>query len=87
MELKENAKRIISGMLGPDISNQISVFDDPNKYPKDFLDECIYFLGKFIGDDAARKKFEPLYKKYVKNPGNKRPTQDRRPCQLNSVKT
>jgi len=52
--------------LGPLISKQLDNFDNPEKYPKDFLDECAYFLGRFIGETAAKNKLEPLYKKYAK---------------------
>lgn len=64
MTLKDEAKEIFEKLLGPEIAEQLNNFDDPEKYPKDFLDECVDFLGKFIGEDSARKKLERLYKKY-----------------------
>ena len=66
MTLKEEAKAILNKLLGSIVSEQVDSFDDSGKYPKDFLDECTDFLGRFIGQNAARKKLEPLYKKYVK---------------------
>lgn len=66
MSLKDDAKAIFQNLLGPEISKQIDNFDNPEKYPRDFLEECVDFLGKFIGKNAAEKKFEPLYKKYSK---------------------
>jgi len=65
MTLKEEAKVIFDRLLGSAISEQVNNFDDPEKYPSDFLDECTDFLGKFIGDSAAKKKLESLYKKYA----------------------
>lgn len=66
MTLKEDAKAIFDKLLGSVASEQLNNFDDPEKYPKDFLDECTDFLSKFIGEEAAKKKLEPLYKKYIK---------------------
>ncbi|MFH1237319.1 MAG: hypothetical protein V1648_02845 [Candidatus Aenigmatarchaeota archaeon] len=66
MALKDEAKSLFDKMLGSVISDQLKNFDNPEKYPKDFLDECTDFLGKFIGSDAAKKKMDPLYRKYIK---------------------
>lgn len=66
MTLKDEVASILKNLLGPGIAKQLDNFDDPAKYPNDFLDECTYFLGQFIGDEAAKKKMEPLYKKYIK---------------------
>jgi len=66
MSLKDDAKKLLEEILGPGTANIVNSFDDPKKYPKDFLDECVYFLGTLIGPDNARKKFEYLYKKYIK---------------------
>lgn len=66
MVLKDDATKIIIELLGRSVENSLNGFDDPEKYPKEFLDECTYFLGKMIGEENARKRFEPLYKKYVK---------------------
>jgi hypothetical protein len=65
MTLKAEVKDILSGLFGPEVAKQVDNFENPNSYPKDFLDQSVYFLGKFIGEDAARKKLEPLYKKYA----------------------
>ena len=64
MTLKEEAKQIFVNLLGSGIANQLDSFEDPQKYPKDFLDECTHFLGNLIGMDAAYKKMEPFYRKY-----------------------
>ncbi|MCX6817397.1 MAG: hypothetical protein NTU57_00895 [Candidatus Aenigmarchaeota archaeon] len=66
MALKEEAKSVFDKLLGSVVSEQLKNFDDPEKYPKDFLDECTDFLGKFIGVCAAKKKMDPLYRKYIK---------------------
>jgi len=66
MALKEEAKSIFSQLFGPEVAKQVDRFDKPEDYPKDFLDECMYFMGKLIGEGAARKKFEPLRKKYLR---------------------
>jgi hypothetical protein len=66
MVLKEEAKSIFERLFGPEVARQLDTFDDPGKYPEDFLEECVYFLGKFIGEEAAKKKLEPLYRKYSK---------------------
>jgi len=66
MALKDEAKSILEKLLGPEVAKQVDNFDDPEKYPKDFLDECVYFLSRLIGEETARKKFEPLYRRYVK---------------------
>jgi len=66
MSLKDEAKMIFENLLGPEVAKQLDNFDNPEKYPKDFLDECVDFLGKFIGEGAARKKLGPVYKKFAK---------------------
>ncbi len=65
MSLRDDAKGVLGKLFGSDVAKQVDLFDDPEKYPKDFLDECAYFLGRFIGGPAARKKMEPLYRKYA----------------------
>lgn len=67
-ELFNDVKRVITDALGELVAKQIENFDDPKLYPKDFLDECVYFLGKLIGPELAREKFKPLYKKYKIEP-------------------
>jgi hypothetical protein len=63
--LRDEARRVFSELFGPEVAKQVDNFDKPEEYPKEFLDECTFFLGKLIGDDAAKKKFEPLRKKYL----------------------
>jgi hypothetical protein len=65
MTLREEVKKVFTELFGPEVAKQVDRFDKPEDYPKDFLDECVFFLGKFIGDNAAKRKFEPLYKKYT----------------------
>ena len=65
-ELKEEAKKIMSQLVSDDVVKQLDNFDDPKKYPKDFLDECTHFLGMLVGQKIAIKKFSKLYKKYAK---------------------
>jgi len=64
MTLKDEAMVIIKSLLGPEVAKQVDSFDDPKKYPKEFLDECVHFLANFIGEESAKKKFEPIYQKY-----------------------
>ncbi len=71
MGLKEEAKAIFEGLFGSEIAKQLDSFDNPEKYPTDFIEECTTFLGKFIGDEAARKKLKPLANKYVKKEARK----------------
>lgn len=66
MGLYEDAKKIFLDLLGPEVAKQIDNFEDPRKYPKEFLDECTYFLSKLIGEKSAKEKLLPLYKKYIK---------------------
>lgn len=64
MGLKEDVLAGIAEVLGKESAEQIvKNFDDPKKYPKDFLDEYLYFMQRLIGD-AVEKKVSPLYKKY-----------------------
>ena len=67
MTLREEARQIFIGMFGPEVAKQVDKFDKPEDYPKDFLDECVFFLGKLIGQESAKKKFLPLYEKYAKD--------------------
>jgi len=64
MSVKEDVKALFGNLLGAEVAKQLDGFDDPDKYPKDFLDECIDFLSKFIGEDAAKKKLDAIVKKY-----------------------
>jgi len=71
MGLREDAKKIILDLLGEEVAKQLDNFENPEKYPKDFLNECIYFLSKLIGEETAKAKFQPLYKKYIKTESKK----------------
>ncbi len=71
MGLQEDAEKIISELVGPEVAKQINDFEDPKKYPEEFLNECIYFLSRLIGENAAKAQFLPLYKKYFKIKSNK----------------
>lgn len=65
MGLKEDVLAGIAEVLGADSAGQVvGTFDDPKKYPKDFLDEYLFFMQKLIGDGAAERKAIPLYRKY-----------------------
>ncbi len=65
MGVEEEAKEKISELLGEEIIQKIKESQDPSKDPKEFLDECVFILGKLIGEEAAKKKFEELYKKFI----------------------
>jgi len=65
-DIKKDAKKIFLNLFGPEIAKQIDNFEDPNKYPKEFLEECTYFLSKLIGEKPAKEKLMPLYKKFKK---------------------
>ncbi|MFH1474050.1 MAG: hypothetical protein ABIE55_04145 [Candidatus Aenigmatarchaeota archaeon] len=64
MALKDDAKKIILDLFGREVARQLDSFDDPEKYPEDFMEECEYFLAKIIGEDVTRRKLKPLYRKY-----------------------
>lgn len=64
MGLKEDVLAGIGEVLGDaSAEHVIKTFDDPKKYPKDFLDAYLRFMQNLIGSEAQRK-VEPLYKKY-----------------------
>lgn len=65
MKLKDEAKKIFLDIFGPEVARQIDSFEDSKKYPKDFLDECKFFMTKLMGEEVAEKKFQPLYQKYI----------------------
>ncbi|MEM7825872.1 MAG: hypothetical protein QW412_03380 [Candidatus Aenigmatarchaeota archaeon] len=66
MSLYEDAKRIILDLFGPKFLNVLDSFEDPKKYPMEFLEELKYFLEKAIGKEAAEEYVKPLYEKYGK---------------------
>ena len=70
-ELKNDARELFLGLFGTEATKQIDNFEDPIKYPKDFLDECNFFMAKMIGEYAAKRKMQPLYRRYLKINSNK----------------
>lgn len=76
MGLKEDVLAGIAEVLGTDCAEQvIGTFDDPKKYPKDFLDEYLFFMQKLIGDAAAERKIIPMYKAYrIKHSSSQQPS-------------
>ena len=66
MGLKEDAMRTIISIFGKEAAKQIASFENPDKYPKDFLDECVYFMSDLMGSEATKIVFGPLYRKYIK---------------------
>jgi hypothetical protein len=70
MSLKEEVKKIFEKTIGKEAAKAIDVFEDPEKYPDDFIEEAISFLANFIGKEAAEKKFEDVIKKYKIGGGN-----------------
>jgi len=66
MSLKEDARKMLEEIFGSEIAKQVvDKFDNPEDYPKDFLEECEYFLARLVGKNAAKKKLQPLYEKYA----------------------
>ncbi|MEM5778321.1 MAG: hypothetical protein QXD43_02035 [Candidatus Aenigmatarchaeota archaeon] len=65
-DIKSEAKKIFLRLFGPEIAKQVDNFEDPNKYPKEFLNDCTYFLTKLIGEESAKENLMPLYKKIAK---------------------
>jgi hypothetical protein len=70
--LLEDAKGIFKDALGPDVAKQLDDFEDPEKYPDIFLKECVFFLGKLVGEASAEEKLRPLVKKYSDSKGAKK---------------
>jgi hypothetical protein len=66
--MREDFRSIFQGLFGSDVAKQVDGFDNPERYPNEFVEECTDFLGKLIGRDAAVKKLETLYKKYGMKP-------------------
>jgi hypothetical protein len=64
-ELKDDARKIFLDLYGTEVAKQLDNFENPREYPKDFLEECTYFLSKLIGEKSAKERLLPLYKKYV----------------------
>jgi len=65
--LYNETKNIFLNIFGPEVAKQLDNFQDPKKYPKDFLDQSKFFLSKLMGDQVAEIKLKSLYEKYIKN--------------------
>lgn len=65
-KLQEEAKKILFDTFGSEVAKLTGRFENPEKYPKDFLDQCTFFLAQLVGEEVANQKFQSLYKKYVK---------------------
>jgi benzoyl-CoA reductase/2-hydroxyglutaryl-CoA dehydratase subunit BcrC/BadD/HgdB len=66
MSIYEDAKKLFVELLGLEVAKVIDTFEDPKKYPKEFLEECKYFLAKIVGEEPAKEKLQPIYEKYFK---------------------
>jgi len=66
IRLKNDAMKIFLELYGTEVAKQLNDFEDPRKYPKDFLEECTYFLSKLMGEEPAKKRLLPLYEKYIR---------------------
>lgn len=66
MGLGNEMKKIFEELLGPDVAKQLDNFDDPEKYPEDFIEECTHFMAELIGAESAEEKLGALSKKYLK---------------------
>jgi len=66
MSIYEDVKKLFLELLGPEVAKVIDNFENPKKYPKEFLEECKYFLAKIIGEEPAEEKLKPIYEKYFK---------------------
>jgi len=64
-------KKIFLNIFGPEVAKQLDNFQDPKKYPKDFLDQSKFFLSRLMGDQVAEIKLKSLYEKYIKNKADK----------------
>lgn len=65
MGLFEDARAGLGELLGAEGAEEVlRTFDDPHKYPKDFLEEYLFFMAKLVGEEAAKRKAAPLYEKY-----------------------
>ncbi len=66
MSIRNDVRQVILKLAGPKAASIVDTdaFDNPQKYPEDFLNEAAYFLSRLVGERAAERKLEPLYKKY-----------------------
>ncbi|MFW6449447.1 MAG: hypothetical protein ACOCZ6_00205 [Nanoarchaeota archaeon] len=63
MGVKEEAKSIVSDILGAASADKIDSFSDSDA--KAFLDQCKEFLGGALGPSLAEQKLQDLYNKYA----------------------
>ncbi len=63
MALKEEAKEIITKLIGPVNAEKVDSFDDSN--PKEFLDKCKGIISELLGDSIASANLQGLYEKYA----------------------
>lgn len=65
-EVRREVKDIFIKLFGAEIAKVVDTFDDPKRYPKEFMEECIYFLEKLIGRERALELLLPIFKKHFK---------------------
>ncbi|MGM5482510.1 MAG: hypothetical protein ACQESF_03535 [Nanobdellota archaeon] len=63
MGVKDEAKSVISSMLGAASADKVDSFSDGD--PQAFLDQCKEFLGGMLGPALAQQKLQGLYDKYT----------------------
>ncbi len=63
MGIKEDAKAIITKLIGPVNADKVDQFDDSD--PKAFLDKCKDIISSLLGDSMAEMNLKPLYEKYT----------------------
>jgi len=62
--LAKDVEKICIELCGEEVAKQIVNFDDPGKYPKDFVEETIYFISRLVDPVLVKNKFKPVLKKY-----------------------
>jgi hypothetical protein len=62
MAVKDEAKTLISSLLGAASADKVDSFSDAD--PKAFLDQCKDMLGGMLGPALAEQKLQPLYDRY-----------------------
>lgn len=63
MGVKEDAKAVVSGLLGAASADKIDSFPDAD--PKAFLDQVKTMLGGMLGPALAEQKMADLYNRYA----------------------
>lgn len=63
MGVKDEAKTVVSGILGAASADKLDEFSDSD--PQAFLDQCKEFLGGMLGPALAQQKLQSLYDKYA----------------------